>query len=156
MSKLSVATRLADEAGVSFSKAQKYIDDVGLDNATRALDEAATGASKTVNKWFKRTAVTGGIATGGALAWRQQDINKAQEIAQQEQSQTDALAEIMDSDLPPEAKRELTQQLLDQRDSNESDGEGFDLDDMIPDMGGMQVTLGLVVILVLMFQFGGD
>lgn len=163
MSKLSVAMRLADETGVSLSKAQKFIDDVGLDAARKAADDAAELGSKTLSSgWWKPTA--GGVLVGGgALAWRQQELEQAKAIASQQQSYSGALAAVMDSDLSPKAKRELADSLVNNSPASSdgsggSGGSGGNGGGSL--LGGdMQTTIILVIVMVFVLKFaldGGD
>jgi len=127
MSKFSLAASLADELGTSISKASRFIDEVGAPAARNTLDEAAQGASRTVEKWWKPAAAGGGIIGGGALAWRQQDLEQARAISEQEQGYSSAIESIMDSDLPPAKKRELVESLNNNRTSNDGgSGDGGD------------------------------
>lgn len=156
MGKLGLALKLSDELGTSVSKASKFIDDVGITKAQNALDDVASAGSKTLSSgWWKAGAATG-VVGGGALAWRQQDIQQAKQIANQRQSQQQALAEIMNSDLSPKAKQALVEQLLNAQDkSNDGGGGSGPFADLLPDMGGVQTTIALVVVLALLIQFGG-
>ena len=74
MGKFSLATKLSDELGVSFAKASRFVDDVGLPTAKATLDEAIAAGSRTVSDWWKPATVSGVLVGGGALAWRQQDL----------------------------------------------------------------------------------
>jgi hypothetical protein len=164
MSKVSLALDLAKRFNdVSFSKASKFIDDVGVTRAEDALQSAQrTGDDALSSNWWKAGAATG-VVGGGALAWRQQDLEEARAIAQQQQSASNSLASIMNSDLSPEAKRKLTSQLLEQMANQNNGGNGDNggggnpLADLLPDgMGGLQATLGLVIVLAILVQFGGN
>jgi len=157
MSKFSVAMKLADEAGVSLSKSQKFIDDVGLDTARKAADDAAQKAGAMMPGGWWKPAAGAGVVGGGALAWRQQDLKQAEAIASQAKSYDSALAEIMDSDLSPQAKRELAQKLTDTSPGAGGDnGSGGDGDGggLLP--GGMQTTIVLLIVLVFGMKFALD
>lgn len=150
MGTLKLAAKLADEAGVSLSKASKFVDDVSPTKARQVVDDLASSGSKTLSSgWWKAGAATG-VAGGGALAWRQQDIEQARAISNRQQSQAAALADIMESSLSPDAKQALVEQLLATQQTTTDGGNSMF------EMGGMQVTLGLVVVLALLLQFGGD
>lgn len=160
MSKFSVAMKLADEAGVSLSKAQRFIDDVGLDTARKAADDAAEAGSRAISSGWWKPAAGVGVIGGGALAWRQQDLERAEAIASQAQSYNSALAQIMDSDLSPKAKRELATTLTDTSPGAGGDngsGGGGGGGGLLP--GGMQTTIVLLIVLVFGMKFaldGGD
>lgn len=154
MSKLELALDLADETGVALAKAMKYIDDVGPEAARGALDDAAELGGKTVSDWWKPAAAAGGVLGGGALLWRHQDVERAKEIADKSQSTSNALHDIMASDLSPEAKQALTNQLLN------TNGGGNDQQDdgsnWLPD-DPMLLIIGLIVLIfVLKFGLDGD
>jgi len=159
MGSISLAAKLADETGASLAKASKFVDDVSPTKARKVLDDLTSSGSKTLSSgWWKAGAATG-VAGGGALAWRQQDIEEAKAIADSNQSQQSAIADIMDSDLSPEAKQQLVDQLLQQQTqpTNDDGGDGGNpFDDLLPDMGGMQVTIGLIVVLALLITLGGE
>lgn len=162
MSKFSLAASLADEIGTSVSKASRFVDEVGAPAARSTIDEAATKGSKTVSKWWKPAAAGSGIVGGGALAWRQQDLEQAEAIASQQQDYSSAVQSIMDSDLPPERKRELIEQLNEDApaSNNNDDDEGGDgpLGGLLG--GGIEGTLIklLVVMMVVGFllNYAGD
>ena len=148
MSKLTLATRLADELGVSIQNASQFVDDVGAPTARRALDEAVAAGSRTVSDWWKPVTAGGVLVGGGALAWRQQDLEQARAIAAQQQDYSSALASIMESDLSPEAKRELVVNL--------SERASGDATKSKPGLLGsdIQTTLILLVVLVFVLKFG--
>jgi hypothetical protein len=163
MGKLSLATRLADEIGSSTDEAMRFIDEVGMERARSVVDEAAESASKTVENWWRPTAIGGTLVGGGALAWRQQDLEQAQALANQQQDYTSAVQAIMESDLPPEKKQEMIDQLLNNAPaSGGNNGNGGD--DGGDDGGGgllgtdVQTTIVLLVVLAFAFRYtlGGD
>jgi hypothetical protein len=112
MGKFSLAARLADEAGTSLSKSKRFVEEVGAPKVERLLDDAAQSGSSTVEKWWKPALGAGAIGGGGALAWRQQELETARSIADQQQGYTEAVTSIMDSDLSPEKKRNLVDSLI--------------------------------------------
>lgn len=148
MSKLTLATKLADELGVSIQKASQFVDDVGAATARKALDEALAAGSRTVTDWWKPVTAGGVVVGGGALAWRQQDLEQARTIAAQQQDYSSALAAIMESDLSPEAKRELVVNLSERGPGNQSDSQPGLLG------GDVQTTIILLVVLVFVLKFG--
>jgi hypothetical protein len=156
MGKISLAAKLADETGATLARATKFVDDISPSRARRVLDDLQSGGSSALSSnWFKAGAATG-VVGGGALAWRQQDIDQARAIAQQNESQESAINDIMNSGLSPEAKQELVDQLLEAQNNNGGGGGGSNpLDGLLPDMGGMQVTIGLIVVLALFITLGG-
>lgn len=158
MGKLTLASKLADELGKSTGEAMRFVDDVGVSAARNTLDEAASAGSRTVEKWGKRVLGIGAVGGGGALAWRQQDLSQAKQIASQQQDYSEAVKAIMDSDLPPEKKRELIEQL-----NKDAPASGQNKDDGGDDGGDnpfkdAQTTIILVIVMifVLKFALGGD
>lgn len=160
MSKLTLAAKLADETGVALTKAKQFVDDVGLETATRSADELTQAGSRTIADWWKPALATGGLVAGGALVWRQQDLQEAEAIASQQQGYSDAWASLMDSGLSPEAKKELAVRLIEQSPaSNGGGGDGDGKDDtggLIPDDPAMMVVLVIVLVMVLRYSLGGS
>lgn len=153
MSKLSLALKLSDELGVTVAKAQKYIDDVGMDLARKSVDNATSTADNLVSSnWWKVAA--GGTAIGGtAYAFKQAEVEQAKAIAEQNAASGDAIADIMDSDMSPKAKKALVESLLNSTDTgNGGDGGGG----LLP--GDAQTTIILLIVLVvaLRYTLGGD
>ena len=130
----TIAIKLAKLAGVPVSKAAKLVDDIGVGPAKRLADDVAARTEKVVDdagnviddgvrtgdslvkSYWKPTAVVGLGTAGGFYAFREQDVRRMKEIAETEQSADDALASIIDSDLPPEARQKLVEMYLDSRD----------------------------------------
>ncbi|MDX1746810.1 MAG: hypothetical protein R3324_12795, partial [Halobacteriales archaeon] len=83
-----------------------------------------------------------------ALAWRQQDLEQARAIASQQQDYSSALAAIMESDLSPEAKRELVVNLSERSSGNQDNSRSGLLG------GDVQTTIILLVVLVFVLKFG--
>ncbi|AGC65551.1 head protein [Haloarcula hispanica virus PH1] len=159
MGKFALASRLADELGTSVSKASRFVDEVGAPAARNTIDEAAQAGSRTVSKWWKPTAAVGTIGTGGALAWRQQDLSQARAIADQQQDYTAAVESIMDSDLPPERKREMVDALNQNAPaSGENKNGGNDGGDGGLLGGDLQTTLVLLIVVAfaLRYTLGDD
>lgn len=153
MGKLSLATKLADELGVSAAKARKFVDDVGADMAddvTQAADEGTTLG----DKWFKRTAAVGAAGGGGALAWRQQDIEQLQAANNRQQTSLDAAQWLADSDLSPELKKQLAKDLVKNSNGGNQNGGNQDGGGLIP--GDIQTTLVLVIVMVVVLKFALD
>ena len=159
MSKLSLAAKLADETGVALSKAKKFVDDVGVKTATRSLDEVIEAGSRTISEWWKPALATGGRVGGGALGWRQQDLQEAEAIASQQRDYSDAWASLMDSGLSPEAKKELAVRLIEQSPSSNGDGsKGGESKDggLLPEDPAALVILVIVLVMVLRYSLGGS
>ena len=163
MSKLSLAAKLADETGVALTKAKKFVDDVGTKTASRSLDEMTQAGSRTISDWWKPALATGGLVGGGALVWRQQDLQEAEAIASQQQGYSDAWQALMDSGLSPEAKKELAVRLIEQspasNDNSGSGGGGGDSSDdggLLPDDPATIVILVIVLVMVLRYSLGGS
>lgn len=161
MAKFSLAARLADELGTSVDEAAQFIDDIGEQQARQTVvnvgDEGAAGTG--ISNWWK-AAGAGGALGAGALAWRQQDVQRAEAIAQRQQSYSKAMRSIISSDLPGDLKSEMA------RDANNaatggggggSGGGGGPLDALGGLMGDAQTTLALLVVLVILVTVaGGD
>jgi len=161
MGKFSLASRLADEIGSSTDEAMRFVDEVGAPAVRDTLDEAAGSASRTVSKWWKPTAAGTGLVGGGALAWRQQDLNQAQAIASQQQDYTSSVQSIMQSDLPPERKREMLEALNENAPASGSNNGGGDGGGGGGGLlgGDIQTTIILVIFMVFVLKFaldGGD
>lgn len=152
MGKFQLATSLADELGTSVGKASRFIDEVGAPAARDTLDEAAEGASRTVENWWKPAAVGGGLIGGGGLAWRQQNIEQAEAIASQQQDYSEAIRSIMESDLSPEQKRQMVQGLNDNAPAGNG-GDGGDGDDGGLLGNDLQITLVMLVVLAFAFRY---
>lgn len=161
MSKMQLAVKMADELGVSVSKASRFIDDVGVSKATSALDEAVAVGTKQIPS-FKKVAVGGGALGAGALLWRQQDVDQARSLAQQSSNYSDALAKIIDSDLPPDVKKALLSDLASDGGATGSDGSGNGSGDgnggngLLPSDPTTLIILMIVLIFVLKFALEGD
>lgn len=149
MGKFSLATKLSDELGVSFAKASRFVDDVGLSTARATFDEAIAAGSRTVSDLWKPATAGGLIIGGGTLAWRQQDLEQARTIAAQQKEYSSALASIMEADLSPAVKRELVRALRNSVPSDDSNEPNESL------LGGdIQTTIVLLVVLVFALKFG--
>jgi len=154
MSKLSLASSLADEFGVSFARASKFVDDVGAGAARSSLDDAASFGGRNVKLALGGTAVAG----GGALAWRQQDVATARSIAQQQQTYSDTVKSIMESDLPPELKQELLREASANTGSDNSGDQsgGSGGSGLIPDDPQTLIILLIVLVFGMKFALDGD
>lgn len=161
MSKLTLASKLADEFGVSFSKASKFVDEVGVQTARQSLDDAAAFGSKAV----KLSLGGGAILGGGALAWRQQDVARARAIAESQASYRDTISQIIESDLPPEVKANMAEQASGEGSSSGGDGSGGGGgggggggpgNGLIPDDPQTLIILMIVLIFTLKFGLEGD
>lgn len=159
MSKIDLAVRMADELGVSVSKASRFVDDVGVSKATAALDEAAAVGSKSIPS-FTKVAAGGGALGAGALLWRQQDVERAQSLAESSSNYTDALTKIIDSDLPPDVKKALLEDLGDSTntdsESNNEENGGNGGNGILPSDPTTLIILMIVLIFVLKFALDGD
>lgn len=153
MGSFSVAAKLADELGTSVTKARRFVDNAGDDTATSLLEDVQRSGSRTLpDGWWKPVAAGGGIAgvgTGGALAWRQQDVWKAQEATQQSENYNDAIKRIIDSDLPENVKLQLAKGA--EEAAKNGGGGGGDDDGLLPDDVGQTIILVIVLVLVVSF-----
>jgi hypothetical protein len=158
MGKLAIAQRLADEIGVSLSKARSFVDDVGGSRAQRVLDEM-DGATDELGRFLNPTTLTvGGVVGGGALLWRQQDVAEARSLADRAERYNDAVRRIAESNLPADLKQELTDDLTEQaenRNQGGGGGDGFDLSGLVDDPMMMVFAL-VIVVVVLQTVLGGD
>lgn len=155
MGKISLATRMADELGVSVQKASRFIDDVGASKARQTLDEVAAQGSKTVAKWLKPATLGAGAVGGGALVWRQQDVAHARALAEQQQNHADAVRDIIESDLPPDLKRQMLEDASNAASSGGDDG-GDGPTSFIPDDPQTLIILIIVMAIVLKTTLGDD
>ena len=159
MGKLSIARELAEVTGKSLGEARRFVDDVGVQPAKRLADDAAARGSQTVKNWGPALTVGGGALGGGALYWREQEVNQAQAIANQEQEFSSALQSIMDSDLSPEAKRDMAESLVESQTAENEDGGGggpdlpFSGDGDGGPFGSLQQTAILLVVLAFVFRY---
>ena len=157
MGKFSLATNLADELGVTYSKAARYVDDVGLDTARATYDEALATGGRTVSDWWKPATAGGILVGGGALAWRQQDIEQAKQIASQQREYSSALESIIASDLEPAVKRELANRLLNSREKSDNNDQNDNaLSEVLGDDPSTTIILLIVLIFALKFGLGGE
>lgn len=154
MGKFALASKLADEIGTSVDEAMRFVDEVGAPAARRTADEAAEGAGKTVSNWWKPAAAGTSLVGGGALVWRQQDLEQAEAIASQQQDYSTAIQSIMESDLPPKRKREMLESLNQNSPAskdNKDDGDGGPFSDLFG--GGIEGTLVKMVVVVMVVGF---
>lgn len=152
MGKVSLAARLADEIGTTTDEALRFVDEVGAPKVEETIENAASEGSRIVGDWWKPATIGGGVVGGGALYWREQDLERARQIANQQQDYTNALQAIMESDMAPKRKQEMLRQL--NKNTPASDG-GGDEDSGGDGLfgGGLEGTLlkGLVVMMVVGF-----
>lgn len=150
MSKLDIATRLADEIGTTTTRAKRFVEDIGGDRASQLADDLAGSGSRSVGDFVTPAVVAGGGIGGGYLVWRQQDVETAQALAEQASSYNDAVRSIAESNLPPDMKEELINQASEQAENrNSGDGSGSNgfLDSIFND------PIKMVFALVLMLAF---
>lgn len=156
MSKIDLAVRMADELGVSVSKASRFIDDVGVGKATSAIDDVAAVGSKSIPS-FTKVAAGGGALGAGALLWRQQDVETARSLAQQSSNYREALTKIVDSDLPPDVKKALLSDLGDSATPSGGDDAGNKNNGgngLLP--SDPQTLIVLMIVLIFALKFGLD
>lgn len=165
MSKTTLAIQLADELGVSVSKALRFIDDVGYSRASRLVDEGARAGdeagglmARLPDDWWKPTAAIGGVATGGLVGYRYLSLQQAEALADGAQADSDrattaenAVRTILDrDDLTPQQKRELIDRVLGVMESrtpgDDTPGGGL--------FGGdTQTLIVLLIVLALVFNY---
>jgi len=148
MSKLSIATRLADELGVGLNKAKRFVEDVGGDRASQVADELGSSGSRSIGDFVRPSTLAVGGIGGGALLWRQQDVETARALAEQSSSYNDAVRSIVESDLPPELKKELINDATNAAE-NRNDGGGGPSVDLL-DGGPMKMILLIVIVSVVL------
>jgi len=157
----SLAVRLADELGTSLSRARKYVDEMGESTAARVADEAAQVGDEGISGWTKAGLGAGAIG-GGALVWREQDVRQARAIADQTKSYNEAITDVMESDLPPEVKRQLVVEASDAASGGggggggSGDNGGSGPGGLIPRDPQTLIILIIVMALVLKFALEGD
>lgn len=150
-----LAIRLADELGVTASKAARFVDDAGEATAKGLLDDVASKGGRTLpDGWWKPVAGAGGLtgaAGGTALLWRQQDVWKAREAAEAADSYDETVRKIIESDLPGEIKLSLAQGAADQ--AAGAGGSGAEDDDGLLGQD-TQTTLVLLIVAVIVLVYG--
>ena len=165
MGKLKIAKELAEATGSKLDDAMRWVDDVGAARASKVASKASDSAGGLVKNWWKPTTVVGTIGGTGALAWRQQDVEQAKEIANAEQSYTSAFKSIMNSDLPPDKKQEMIENLNEGSPSDGDAGDDGDDDDekawwekLLGDAGGLETKVLMLIVLlaVLNYSLGAD
>lgn len=160
MSKLTIATRLADTLGTTTDEAMQFVDDIGAQAADKVavnVGDDAGAASSGISNWWKAAGATG-AAGGGALAWRQQDVNRAEAMASGQQSYQDAMRSIIQSDLPSELKAEMAKSATN---ANGGGGGGGGGGNPLGFLSGLlespQTLIALVIVLVVVMNAsGGD
>lgn len=100
MSKLSVARAIAQRTGATLSNAVSYVNRVGQETASATLRKAENGVS-----WKIPATVT--AAGGTVYGWREQNIRKAEAIAERSNNSVETLQQVLDSGLTDEQKAEL-------------------------------------------------
>lgn len=161
MSKTTLALKLADELGITVSKASRFIDDVGMTRASRFVDEVGggdevSGLPRLVDEWWKPVTAGTGVTVGGALLWRQQDVNRVDDITQESTDWADLATRLAeDETLTPEQKSELVTLALDtygaNRQQQQPPGPGGGI------LGGdTQTLIVLLIVLALVFNYAMD
>lgn len=151
-----VAVRLANELGTTASKAQRFVDEAGEGTARAMLDDVSQRAdSRLPDGWWKPVAGAGGLggaAGGTALVWRQQDVWKAREAANEAENYEQTVRKIIESDLPGEIKLQLAKGAQESAKNRGDDGSS-------DDGGGLfgqdtQTTLVLLIVAVIVLVYG--
>ncbi len=142
MGRLRLAREIAERTGSNLRDAMRYVDDVGHTQARRTLRAAEDRTT-----W--RLPATVGVGTTGVLAWRQQNVREAEAIAEQSESASDALAEIVESDLDAEDKAELAEIFVTQNAEDEGSRMPFELFGE----NGLERTLVTVIVVVIVLGF---
>lgn len=155
MGKYSLVDDLAKALDTSTDKAARWVDDLGANRADEVAQTADEGG-QVIGDWWKPVAATGGLAGGGALVWRQQDIQRAKAIADQQDDYSTTVEKILASDMTPARKRELIDQI-----NSESPAAGSNKNNDGGGLfggGGIEQTLILIVVigLVLRYTLGSD
>lgn len=168
----TIAIKLARVAGVPISKAMKLVDDIGagpakrlvddvaertgkvVDDAGNVVDDAASRGDSIVKSYWKPATVVGATTAGGVFLFREQDVRRMKEIAETEQSADDALADIINSDLPPEARQKLVEMYLESRERTVPDTKGNESGLFGDSTTRLVVTL-LVVAVVMNYALNG-
>jgi len=175
MSKVKLARSLADEFGTTFSRAKRFVDEVGErqarvvlgssgqpQGARRVLPRLGDDAGSTLpsGKALGAGAATAGLG-GGALLWRREGRLEEQAEAKAAEQYDQSLQEILDSDLPPDVMEELAASTAAATGNNpNSGGNGiFDAIPGIPSLGineGLQTILFIVVVIGLLYVATSD
>jgi hypothetical protein len=146
---------MADEIGVSAGKAKQFIDDVGIEDAQKFVDEAASESTRIVPKGFAKPALvtlgTGTVAGGGLLAYREQDVRRAEAIANQRKQYSESLGQIIEADLPPDVTRQLAAGAARSSRSVTSPNSLSDDGGIIPDDPVVLIVSVIVLVLVLRY-----
>jgi len=158
MSKITLAARMADELGTSTAKAARFIDDIGRDEAAALVDDAASKSDELLpSGWAKPAAAVGGTGAavgGGALVYREQDVRRAEALADQRQAYGEAMKNIIEADLPADLKRQLAQGAA-RTSAKNSDQFGPDAGNedggIIPD--DPQTLIVLIIIMALVLKY---
>ena len=157
MAAAGLAARLADEIGTTTDDAARWVDELGSSRAARVADGAADEGGQMVGDWWKPAAALGGLGGGGALLWRQQGIEAAKNATDQQQTYSEAVQSIMNSDgLTPEQKQDMLDQILE----NFPDGDDNGSSDWNPlkglqdalGLGSAQSTIILVIVMAIVLQ----
>jgi hypothetical protein len=150
MGHTKLARELAEQTGSNIRRAATFVDDVGPKQARRLLDTAEDSIPLKVP-------ATAGIGTAGVLAFRQQDVEKAQAEAREAESEQLAARDLIeDSSLTPEQKGELLDQLVGDGspgpDDDNSEDSGFSPFDDLSELfagDGLQGTIVRVIVLLI-------
>lgn len=160
MSRLRLATQLADQVGTSVQNAIRFVDDVGPQVA-RNVRDTASDAGRGTARWLQSTggkaSVFAGTLAGGGYAWREQDVRTAESLAERSDNYQEVVTEIMESDLDPELKKELVEDATEAEagggGSDDDDGDDSlipdDLTDLIPDDPLTMIAVVIVLAIVL-------
>lgn len=140
MSRTRLIREVADRTGSSFSDAQRFVSEVGADNARSLLRSADSSVS-----W--RLPATGAVVGGTALGWRQQDVWRDQASADQSQAEAQTVEELLSSDLDVEDRVSLTEAAL----GAGSDDNGGLFEGLFGDDIQRTIVMGVVLLIIVVF-----
>ncbi|MBZ6496022.1 hypothetical protein [Natrinema longum] len=156
MSKVRLAREVAQATGRSLDDAARYVGDVGPARARQAVDAAKKGGRTAKDLWKPAAGVGAvGAAGYGAYQFREQDVRRAEALAEQSDSSADFVEAIMNSDLPEGAKQDLIDRYTQSINENGGDGSSPDggfieslLEDFTDDI--MTMVIGIIALVLVL------
>lgn len=149
MGKATIASKLAKTFDTTYAKASRFLDDVGP-RAAKQFGRA--GRSGSLAKWGAGAAGATALG-GGALYWRQQDVDEAQAAAEQAESSEEVVRNIIESDLDGKLKKDLVDDALAATGGGNQGGGGFlgGLKDAIPSLPDADPMMWIILIVVVLW-----
>lgn len=165
--RLRLAQRIAEETGQSVADAHRFVRNVGPDKARLAVRAAEDGVT-----WKLPATVIAG--SGAALTWRQQDVRKAEAIAEEAGASADETGDAAEAlqllleegdELPPGLQEELMEGFNpgDDGSSDDEDDDPTGLRALVESLGGegglggltgsVTTTLILLVVVLVVLNY---